>query len=39
VRFPQLKLGRCPTYVVVAKGDEGSRATVRSIPRPCGIDR
>jgi hypothetical protein len=39
VRFPQLKLGRCPTYVVVAKGDDGSRATVRSIPRPCGIDR
>ena len=39
VRFPKLKLGRCATYVISAKGDEGSRATLRSIPRPCGIDR
>jgi hypothetical protein len=39
VRFPRLKLGRCPTYVISARGDEGSRATLRSVPRPCGIDR
>ena len=39
VRFPQLKLKRCPTYVISARGDEGSRATLRSVPRPCGIDR
>jgi hypothetical protein len=39
VRFPKLKLGRCPTYVISARGDEGSLATLRSVPRPCGIDR
>lgn len=39
VRFPKLKLKRCGTYVIVARGDEGSRATLRSVPQPCGIDR
>jgi hypothetical protein len=39
VRFPKLKLKRCPTYVISARGDEGSRVTLRSVPRPCGIDR
>ncbi len=39
VRFPKLKLRRCPTYIISARGDEGSRATLRSVPRPCGIDR
>ena len=39
VRFPKLKLRRCPTYVISARGDEGSLAAVRSVPRPCGIDR
>jgi hypothetical protein len=38
VRFRQLSLGRCPTYVISAKGNKGSRATVRSVPYPCGID-
>jgi hypothetical protein len=38
-RFPKLKLGRCSDYVVSAKGNKGSRATLRSVPRPCGIDR
>ena len=38
VRFPKLKLKRCPTYVISARGDEGSRAALRSIPQPCGID-
>jgi hypothetical protein len=36
--FPRLKLGRCSTYVVTARGNEGSRASVRSFPRACGID-
>ena len=38
VRFPRMKLGRCPEYVISARGDKGSRAGLRSIPRPCGID-
>jgi hypothetical protein len=38
VRFRRVKLGRCPEYVIVARGDEGSRAVLRSLPRPCGID-
>jgi hypothetical protein len=38
VRFPRLKLGRCPVYLIIAKGDKGSSATLRSLPRPCGID-
>lgn len=38
VRFPRLKLGRCPVYLIVANGDKGSTATLRSLPRPCGID-
>ena len=38
VRFPRLKLGRCPVYLIVANGNEGSTATLRSLPRPCGID-
>ena len=39
VRFPRLKLDRCPSYLISARGDKGSRATLRSVPRPCGIDR
>jgi hypothetical protein len=39
VRFAKLKLGRCSEYLISAKGDEGSRAALRSVPRPCGIDR
>ena len=39
VRFPKLKLGRCSEYVISAKGDKGSRTTLRSVPPPCGIDR
>ena len=39
VRFPKLKLGRCSAYVISAKGDKGSRATLRGVPPPCGIDR
>jgi hypothetical protein len=39
VRFPKLKLGRCSDYLISAKGDKGSRAALRSVPRPCGIDR
>jgi hypothetical protein len=38
VRFAGLKLGRCPYYLVVANGDEGSTARLRSIPPACGID-
>jgi hypothetical protein len=38
VRFPALRLGECPEYVVAARGDMGSRAGLRSIPRLCGID-
>jgi hypothetical protein len=37
VRFPRMKLGSCPTYVIAARGDKGSRAGLRSIPRPCGV--
>jgi hypothetical protein len=37
-RFRRVKLGRCPEYVIVARGDEGSRAMLRSLPRPCGIE-
>jgi hypothetical protein len=39
VRFPKLNLGRCSTYVISARGNRGSRATLRSVPPPCGIDR
>jgi hypothetical protein len=39
VRFPKLKLGRCSEYLISAKGDKGSRAALRSVPPPCGIDR
>ena len=39
VRFRGMTLGDCPTYLVSARGSKGSRATLRSIPRPCGIDR
>jgi hypothetical protein len=38
VRFRSLRLAACPTYVVAARGDAGSRAGVRSVPRPCGTD-
>jgi hypothetical protein len=38
VRFAGLRLRPCPDYVVAASGDEGSRAALRSVPRPCGID-
>jgi hypothetical protein len=38
VRFPTLTLGRCPKYVISARGNRGSRATLRSVPYPCGID-
>jgi hypothetical protein len=37
VRFPRMRLGTCPTYVIAARGDKGSRAGLRSVPRPCGI--
>jgi hypothetical protein len=36
--FPRLKLGRCSTYMVTARGNEGSRASIRSFPHTCGID-
>jgi hypothetical protein len=39
VRFRAMTLGDCPTYVVSASGDKGSRAGLRSVPRPCGADR
>ena len=39
VRFPRLTLDRCPSYTISARGDRGSRATLHSVPRPCGIDR
>jgi hypothetical protein len=39
VRFRGMTLGDCPTYVVAARGDKGSRAGLRSVPRPCGTDR
>jgi hypothetical protein len=39
VRFPRLTLDSCPSYIISARGDKGSRATLRSVPRPCGIDR
>lgn len=38
VRFPGLRLGRCPQYVVAASGNKGSYAFLRSVPRACGID-
>jgi hypothetical protein len=38
VRFRRLKLGECAAYLVVANGNEGSVARLRSIPRACGID-
>jgi hypothetical protein len=38
VRFAGLRLGRCPEYVVAARGDKGSSAHLRSVPRACGID-
>jgi hypothetical protein len=38
VRFPRMKVGKCPTYVIAARGNKRSRAGLRSIPRPCGID-
>jgi hypothetical protein len=38
VRLRSLRLAACPTYVVAARGDAGSRAGVRSVPRPCGTD-
>ena len=39
VRFRGMTLGDCPTYLVSARGDKGSWATMRSVPRPCGVDR
>jgi hypothetical protein len=39
MRFPKLKLDGCPNYLISARGDKGSRATQRSVPRPCGADR
>jgi hypothetical protein len=38
VRFRRLKLGECAAYLVVANGNEGSVARLRSIPRACGVD-
>jgi hypothetical protein len=39
VRFPRLKLaGKCPYYLIAAWGNKGSRTTLRSLPRPCGMD-
>ena len=38
VRVRGLKLGKCPSYVVAARGDKGSTAGLRSLPRACGID-
>jgi hypothetical protein len=32
VRFPSVKLGSCPAYVVRAIGAKGSRATLRFMP-------
>jgi hypothetical protein len=32
VRFPGVKLGSCPAYVVRAIGSKGSRATLRFMP-------
>ena len=37
VRLPRMKLGKCPTYVIAARGNKGSRAGLRSVPRPCGV--
>ena len=39
VRFRGMTLGDCPTYFVSASGNKGSRAGLRSVPRPCGADR
>jgi len=38
MRFARLKLDNCPEYMVSARGNKGSRAAVRSVPRTCGID-
>ena len=38
VRFRAMALGDCPTYVIAARGDRGSRAGLRSVPRPCGAE-
>jgi hypothetical protein len=38
VRFRRLKLDKCANYLVVANGNEGSIAQLRSIPRACGVD-
>jgi hypothetical protein len=38
VRLPRMKLGECPMYVIGARGNKGSRAGLRSVPRPCGVD-
>lgn len=39
MRFPSLYLDRCATYLIAARGSKGSRATLRSVPPPCGIDQ
>jgi hypothetical protein len=39
MRFPSLSLDRCATYLITARGSKGSRATVRSVPPPCGSDQ
>jgi hypothetical protein len=36
LRFAGVVVDRCGPYFIVAKGDEGSRATARAIPRACG---
>jgi hypothetical protein len=36
LRFAGVVVDHCSPYVIVAKGDEGSRATSRAIPRACG---
>jgi hypothetical protein len=38
VGFARLKLGECQDYIVSARGDKGSRAARRSVPRLCGAD-
>jgi hypothetical protein len=38
MRFARLKLDNCPEYMISARGNKGSRAAVRSVPRTCGID-
>jgi hypothetical protein len=39
VRFRAITLRDCTTYLVSARGDKGSWASLRSVPRPCGTDR